>query len=218
MRLIFGKKEIIEKRAAKIIAIEVLKVLKKQTFVVLGISGGRTIQNILKKLKNISLPWKRMHIFLTDENLVPITSRQSNYKIISSVLEEIPKKNIHAHNLKNNVSEYYRELKKFNGKFDIVILSSGTRGEIASLFPESKAIKSTHSGYIEIKDSPKYPKERISASSSLIRKSKVSLLLFIGNEKKEAYENFINPQLKFTDCPTKIVNTIQKSYVLTDVN
>ncbi len=218
MKLIFGKKEIIEKRTAKIIAIETLKILKKQKYAIIGISGGRTIPNILRKLKNINLPWKRIHIFLTDENLVPITSRQSNYRLVSSFLEDIPEKNIHDFNSQESASDYYKKLKNLKGKFDIVLLSSGKNGEIASLFPNHKSIKSTHSGYIEIKDSPIYPKERISATSSLIRKSKVSILLFIGNEKKEAYENFINPRINFIDCPAKIVNTIQKSYVLTDIN
>jgi len=218
MKLIFGNRKLIEKRAAKLIEKEIHELLKTRKSVVLGSVGGRSVPKVFEHLKDSKIPWRRVHLFMIDERLVPIESRQSNFNSLNAIHPLLPQKNLHPYNPEKSVSQYYEELKQFGGKFDIILLSSGEDGHIASLFPNHSSIKNTKPGFIEISDSPKHPKQRISASSSLIRKSNLSILLFIGKDKREAYENFISPEVKIDDCPAKIVNTIKESYVLTDTN
>jgi hypothetical protein len=41
--------------------------------------------------------------------------------------------------------------------------------------------------------------------------------LFIGSEKKNAYDNFLNDQLEEKDCPAKAVKNILDTHVFVDV-
>ncbi|MAG38243.1 6-phosphogluconolactonase [Candidatus Pacearchaeota archaeon] len=224
MRLIFGNKDLMEKRATHLIESKIKALLEEKEHVVLGIPGGTSVPGIFKRFLDSKIPWKKVHIFLVDDRKVAIFDSESNFKLArSSFLKEllekrkIKKENIHAYNFQEPVSKYTKELKKYGGKFDIVLLSAGEDGHVASLFPKHRSIKSSSPYYIDVKNSSKPPKDRISASYSLLTKSKLSILLFFGEKKKEAYEKFINPKLKVKDVPAKLVNRIKESYVLTNI-
>ncbi len=224
MRLIFGRHEQLEKRAIKLIEHKIQELLRKQDYVVIGIPGGRTIKGIFQKLLEARIPWKRTQIFMTDERKVPIFDSESNFKQARKIFlfklmqdGKIRKENIHAYNFQEPAKSYSSELKKYGGRFDILLLSAGEDGHVASLFPNHESIGSTKPLYIDVKKAPKSPEDRISASYSLLVKSKMSITLFLGEEKKQAYEKFINQDLKITQCPVKLINKITESYVLTDL-
>ena len=225
MKLIFGNRNLIERRALKLIEEKIQELLKNQNHVTIAIPGGRSISGLFNLFKESRIPWKRTHIFMLDERKVPIFDPQSNFKLArDSFLKElmdkkrIKKENIHAYNFQTSANSYFKELKKYGGKFDIVVLGAGEDGHIASLFPKSKAIKSSKPGYLEVKNAPENPTERISASYNLIRKSDLGILLFLSEKKKNSYEKFINSNLKIKDCPSKIIHKIKESYILTDIN
>jgi 6-phosphogluconolactonase len=99
----------------------------------------------------------------------------------------IPKKNIHFIKAELGLLEarveYENTLKK-NDKFDVVLLSMGEDGHIASLFP-GHAYSEDLSVIIE-KDSPKPPKERISMSYQQLSKAHYVFKLIIGESKQKA--------------------------------
>jgi 6-phosphogluconolactonase len=69
-----------------------------------------------------------------------------------------------------------------------------------------------------LKNSPKPPKGRITISKKLLLKSKVGLVLFIGEIKRDAYNNFRNKSLSYESCPAKLVESIGESYIITDLD
>ena len=60
-------------------------------------------------------------------------------------------------------------------------------------------------------------KDRMTSSRKLFLRSKVAIVLFFGELKREAFKRFQNIKLDINDCPAKVVNFINESYILTDL-
>lgn len=230
MKLIKGSKKEIEIKAVNIIVRRIRELLKTKDNVVLGIPGGKSVSGILDLLKSQKIPWQKIHIFMIDERPVPLTNSESNFgqakKIFLDYLTEqyiIPKQNTHPYiyyNLEGNLGTkaYKRELRKISDSYDIAILSAGEDSHIASLFPNHESIKNFSEFFINVANSPKPPKKRMSASKKLLQKSQTAILLFMGEEKRDALNKFLDNRLSINECPAKLINEIRDSYALTDIN
>jgi 6-phosphogluconolactonase len=186
----------------------------KQDKIVVALPGGRSIVPFLTQLKNEKLPWEKMHFFMVDERLVPIQDKESNFRHVSEIFfsdliakGKLSPFNLHPYNYKKGTSEYETELKSFGGKFDIIIFGVGEDGHIGGLFP-NYTINDESDFFIEFHDSPKPPKDRMSASRKLVEKAKLAVLLFVG-DKKEAYEHFNDEKTSHLDCPAKLMKKIK---------
>jgi len=221
-------REAIDQKVTQLIVSKIHELLKTQDKVILGIPGGRSFLGIFDLLKKQTVPWGKVHIFMVDERLVDTDSPQSNFRqawdaCIQYLVEDfdLPRENMHPYTYYNQPVEegleaYKTELKEIADGFDIILLSSGEDGHVASLFPNNDSIKDGGEFFISVPDSPKPPAGRISASRKMLQKAKLSILLFLGEEKKQALENF-NSSVSITECPAKLVNEISESYVFTDL-
>lgn len=185
----------------------------KQDRIVVALPGGRSIVPFLGKLKNEKLPWEKMHFFMVDERLVPIQDKDSNFRHVSEIfLSDLIAKgrlspfNLHPYNYKKGIVEYEAELKSMGGKFDIIIFGVGEDGHIGGLFP-NYTINDDSDFFIEFHDSPKPPKDRMSASRKLVLRAKLAVLLFVG-DKKAAYERFLDDETSYVECPAKLMKQI----------
>ena len=223
MKIITAPRQNLEKQASEIIEKEITILLNKQPFLVLGIVGGTSVSAILKNLRNKQISWNKIHFFMIDERRVPIKNNKSNFKLANDSLFEyllktkkINPRNIHPYDYTKQIGNYKSELKEYGGKFDIILLSSGEDSHVAGLFP-NLTIKNKEENFIVFDNSPKPPKKIMSASRKLLEKSQVALLLFFGEGKQKAFKNFKRKNLLTNQCPTKLVNKISKSYILTDI-
>ena len=101
--------------------------------------------------------------------------------------------------------------------FDIVFVSAGEDGHIASLYPNHSSISDSSDHYIFVDNSPKPPAKRMSASKNMILRSKIGIVLFYGGIKKEAYLNLLNKELDYTNCPAKLISELSESYIITNI-
>ncbi|MDD5162653.1 MAG: 6-phosphogluconolactonase [Candidatus ainarchaeum sp.] len=219
--------EKLNKLAAKILARSIKQILKKKEYLILGLAGGRSLFGFLKVLsRETEIPWKKIHFFLADERIVPVSSKESNFRMIKGALFDrlaskklLPKKNIHKFAMNKKpcfgLFDYEKELKKYGNFYDILVLSSGEDGHIASLFPKHDSIKNNSECYLIVKNSPKPPEKRMSVSRKMILRSKIVLLFFIGEAKKTAYKKFLEKGNGFFVCPAKLTKRIKELYVLT---
>ena len=223
MTKILFEKESIYKKASLIIKDSVNKILSQKDEIILGLPGGSSISNICQYLKLESIDWKKVHVFMVDERLVPLDSKDSNFQLIKQGLSEvIPEKNLHPFLFDEKkpdfgLAHYEKEIKNFGEKFDIILLSSGEDGHIGSLFPNHSSIYDESENYILVEDSPKPPKERISVSKKFLIKTKIGILLFVGDIKREAYLKFLDKNLDIDICPAKLVTQLPESYVVTNI-
>lgn len=218
----------ISKHAAVAIIDMAKNISNSKGFVNIALPGGRSVKGIYQELKKIEDPiWKKIHIFLVDERVVETTNEESNFKLIwESFASTLVKKNIlpmeNLHPLRINdehdhgADDYKKILEKHGGHFDIVLVSSGEDGHIAALYPDHNALIVKGKSFIYLNDSPKPPKERITSSLELIHSARLLILLFIGESKRNALNNFNNVHVPILDCPAKIANKIN-SIVYTDL-
>ena len=150
--------------------------IKNYDYAVLIVPGGNSIKLFFPYLASINLPWEKITIGLSDERCVPIDHEMSN------------ERQLHQHFL-NLVPNYnycpLNEdlLSKILGCSPVAVLSMGTDGHLASLFPEeAKDWKNIGAGFFKTK---KQQPNRISLTEeALLLFSKIYLLI-VGEEKNK---------------------------------
>lgn len=228
MNIIRGEREELDRKAAKIIAESIASVLLIKDKVNLAVPGGRSVSGIFSELRKLDIPWEHVHVFMVDERLVPLDHEDSNFRLakqtfLADLLKagELKEKNLHPFiyegDVERAIKEYDKDLDEQGGVFDVVLLSSGEDGHVGALFPNHHSLKDSSSRFISMTDSPKPPKDRVSASRKLLQRSEMLILLFYGESKREAFERYRDGDVSVWECPAKIALRVQNAYVLTDL-
>ena len=230
MKLFRGGREYLDGMAAKIIKEQVNMLSRTKDHIVFGVCGGRSVGGIFNELGIQPIDWKKVEFFMVDERLAPITSIDSNYKLLMETLSSqliaqgmITEQQVHAFiddpsKADHGIGEYWKELKDHGGAFDIALLSSGEDGHIGGIYPKHHSFHSTAEGFLVMHDSPKPPPDRMSMTKQLLLKSTAALLVFYGDGKKDALERFLDPAVPDEQCPAKLVHKIKKRFIFTDIN
>ncbi|HLP80259.1 MAG TPA: 6-phosphogluconolactonase [Acidobacteriota bacterium] len=213
------------KVGADFICSQIKTLLKSQTSVVLALAGGRSAQALCEQLRKKDISWNKVHVFILDERLVPITDSESNFRLIKESLLDhvaIPKTNIYPFvydtlSPHDGADHYAQELDALGGTFDILFASSGEDGHIAGLYPNHPVLRIKHKSFVTFHDSPKPPAHRMTSTVDLIVQTKAALLLFSGAAKKQALAHFRNAKIAAKDCPAKYLQKTQNLLVLTDI-
>jgi 6-phosphogluconolactonase len=230
METVAGERADLDDRGAHIVAEAIAAGLASRPHVVLGVVGGRSVSGIYRRLAALDLPWPGIHVFLADERLVPITSDESNWRVVRGDLLEgplargaLPAANAHAFELDAGApdcgaSRYSSALLALGGRFDVAILSAGEDGHCASLFPGHPSVADESEHFVVVKGSPKPPPRRLSASRRLLERSRVGLMVFYGEDKRAALARFRDPAIDVLACPSKVVAKLDHGYLLTDLS
>lgn len=229
METINGGRADLDAKGAEIVADRIERRAARQPNVVLGVVGGRSVGGIYKHLRDADLPWEQVHYFMADERLVPITSDESNFKLVRDDLigtlidsGKLPPENAHAFELDESLPDmgagaYTDEFSNVGGKFDIAIMSAGEDGHTASLFPNHPSVEDESEGFIVVENSPKPPPRRISASRRMLERTSTALMIFYGEAKRDALAKFRDKSIDVLGCPSKVVITLDEAFVITDL-
>ena len=212
-------------KAAALLIQKIKKVIAQKGTCVLAIPGGQSIAGIftlLKSEKNIS--WNKVHLFWIDERMVPLTDKDSNYRLAKELFldeliqkKKISQENIHPFDFKKGIAVYEQELKKYGGVYDICLFGVGEDGHIAALFPHHHSLTDQSPYFLTMKDSPKSPPQRMTTSVSLLRQAETGIVLFCGKVKQQAFEKFKDKSTSIEDCPAKLVCEMKERYVSSDL-
>ncbi len=222
MVIIRGKRRQLETKGAWILTEAIRTLLETRPTVILAVPGGRSVGGIIRNLAEGDVDWRRVHLFMVDERLVARDHPESNFRLVTESLQgKVPATSLHPFTLDNTaedngVGAYEHQLTQLGGCFDIVLISSGEDGHIASIFPNRQLPETGCNRFILIENSPKPPLRRMSASPALIGSAQVGVLLFFGAGKRQALKNFLNPELSVSDCPAKLISALPQHYILTD--
>lgn len=170
---------------------------------VLGIVGGRTTEGFLRALTAQELP--DIHVFWLDERI----AGEKNFVQALPFLEQLP---VEWHPLTSTTvpaareeMEALSEKLEALGGFDVVVLSAGEDGHIASLFPGREELHATVPGYVLVENAPKPPPERVTVTPPLLQAD--AHLFFVGRGKKTAYDRYLDPSVNVEDCPAKLLRS-----------
>ena len=179
MNVINDTIEVCEQRAAEIIAKKLNEIATSKGHVVFGIPGERSVEGVFKNLLEKEIDWQKVHIFMVDEKCVSLNSLESNYRLaynsfIKQLIEsrKMPGENAcpfiyEEGNAYKSLRSYDNALAKFGRRFDLVLLSSGEDGHIAALYPNHRSVTNEANAFFLMNDSPKPPKNRITASTDI---------------------------------------------------
>ena len=220
--IIKGHRQQLENQAASHLATSINGILSRKPWACLGMVGGRSVGPILDLLKDKGVDWERVHLFMVDERLVEKDHPDSNYRLVySHVAPYMVRANLHPFVFSRGeehaaLADYRRELEKVGAQLDVVLLSSGEDGHIASLFPEHETIDSQDDFFLSTSAAPKPPPERMSASPKLISRASTAVLLFLGENKQQAFDNLLDDSVPVRKCPAKLVRSVDNHFILTD--
>jgi 6-phosphogluconolactonase len=224
-----GARDELDRRAAVRIAAELTRRARGGTPVVLAVVGGRSVGGIFAALQTADVPWERVHVVLADERLVPLDSDESNFKLIDADLIEplrksdaLPAANVHPLRVDDSrpdrgIAAYREELARLGGALHVAVLSAGEDGHTASLFPRHPSVDDPSDSFILVRDAPKPPPDRMSASRRLLAATALGVIAFYGEGKRDALARFDDPGLGVRDCPSKVVQEMSAAVVLTDL-
>ena len=216
------------KAAAEAVATSIAGVLTTRPSAVLGIPGGRSAAAIFEELVEHDVEWRRVQVFMVDERLVPLDSPKSNYRVARTSLIEplfergdLPRENVHPFvpdptAADGGAEAYTQALAGLGGVYDVLLLSAGEDGHVASLFPHHPALDAA-APHVLVEDAPKPPLRRMTISRTLLVRAQAAVLLFVGEGKRTAYRAFCDEGTEDTACPARFVLEIPQVYVLTDI-
>ena len=176
----------------------------------LMLTGGRSAHVLYKEWAKSfhGLP-KSIRIYFSDERAVPADHPESNFHLATSTLfpfgmPEFLIVNRLAADAKNIdiATKNYDSI--LPDRIDILLLSMGEDGHIASMFPGSPALLETERKVMPI-IGPKAPFQRLTITPLVIQAAKRVYVLAIGEEKRRKYEEALLEPEDISSIPARLV-------------
>ncbi|OZC02296.1 6-phosphogluconolactonase [Rubricoccus marinus] len=183
----------------------------------LCLTGGSTPEPAYKLLADADLPWDRIHVFWTDERMVPPDHEQSNYAMAKRALLDpagIPESNIHRMDgtlhPKEAAEDYESVLHQFFGEdpvaFDVLHLGMGSDAHVASLFPGGPELEEYDRWTVPSRaPAGTEIRPRLSLSFLALNTARLALVIAAGEKKGEAFAEVVEAYESETIAPPPIV-------------
>jgi len=185
----------------------------------LGLAGGSTPRLTYELLRGMTVPWDRVHAWMTDERHVPTDHPDSNagmarralFDHVPATLHEVPydedaasSANAYEHTLAGVMGEPTGRLQP-----GLIILGIGDDGHTASLFPGTPALEEDERDYVanwvEAQNS-----WRLTATLRLLARARRTLFLVSGANKAEVVAEILE---QGSDHPAAVVNRASRDSV-----
>ena len=190
---------------------KILELLKKNNqYNSFMLTGGNSASILYKKFsfcQNSMNYLKKFNFYMTDERCVPEINKNSNYKRICKNLftnNFLSKKNFNQMYLGNKSLDAVRYEKLLPKSIDLLLLSIGDDGHIASLFPNSTALNEKNRLVCSV-FSPIFPYKRITITPKVIKNAKEVIILALGPKKIKMYEEAKKNPNDISSIPARLV-------------
>ena len=191
--------------SAKFIINEINKDISNEPYRIL-LTGGRSAANLYKHI-NIAdiIKFNNIEFYFGDERCVSPDHKDSNYRNA--------KKNLFNNNITDNIfrikaetsfpeKETARYSKLLNKKIDLLLLSLGEDGHIASLLPNAKELKNFQDNVLFLPRTLEV--NRITIGPKIIKKAKKIIILVSGKNKKLHIAN-LNKSMNTNELPARLI-------------
>lgn len=201
--------------------------VKERGYFAIALSGGPLVSFLGKLCEapyNKTLDWSKWYIFWSDERAVAKNHAESNYRLTKEgFLAKVPILNGHVYSINDNATvedaatDYefmIRQLVKVRTigvserndcpKFDLILLTMGSDGHVASLFPNHPAMELKDDWVTYITDSPQPPPERITFTLPVINSASNIAIVSTGDDKAKAVHIAVSDMAEGLDAPTSL--------------
>lgn len=197
--------EALAETAARWVADTIKTAVAARSRCYLALAGGETPRACYETLSRPpfreEVPWSAVHVYWSDERLVPLDDPASNYAMARAALLEyvsIPRAQIHPAPVAERdgraaAEAYARELMALlrdpagRPRFDLILLGLGEDGHTASLFPGDAALNAEESWVLAVHVA-KPPPNRITLTLPVINAARAILFLVQGAAKRSALQ------------------------------
>ncbi len=150
---------------------------------------------------------QKFKIYLGDERCVSSIDKNSNYNLICNKL--FSKNFLHKYSLNkmyhgNQSLDAIRYEKLLPKSIDLLLLSIGDDGHIASLFPYSPALNEKNRSVVRV-FAPSPPYQRLSITPKVIKSAKEVIVLALGSKKLKMYEEAKKNPKDIYSIPARLV-------------
>ena len=176
---------------AEAAARELASILGSGESVTIGLAGGSTPRATYERLREIDLPWDRIHGWLADERWVSEDDPNSNARMVRQALFAHVPGYLHVPDCgpgrrpPEAAAEFEQELATFMDRPDVVLLGIGADGHTASLFPGTDALGVVDRDYVANRVS-EHDDWRLTATIPLLHRARRLIFLVSGEAKAPA--------------------------------
>lgn len=183
-------------------------VIKKNGLCNILMTGGNTAELLYQYwVKNINMPYDKMHLYFGDERCVPPEHAESNYALVMKTLFA---NHLHGDMFvvrmegeskdRDKAARSYED--KLPDNIDIILLGMGNDGHIASLFPNSHALNSVRK--VEAVTGTKPPFARLTITPRVIASAEFVFLLATGKCKGQVLDKALESNGDFSSMPVRL--------------
>lgn len=150
-----------------------------------------------------------IHFYFGDERCVPPNHPESNFRVAMETLfpRGLPDGTL-LHRMEGYAFDHEVAADTYSSvlpeRIDILLLSIGEDGHIASLFPHSAALKEKKRRVVPI-TGPKVPYQRLTITPSVIRCARHVMVMAIGQQKRALYEEARTNPSDIDALPARLV-------------
>jgi len=192
----FDNNEQLSENLSQRVSAQLNDAIKTRGEAFLVVSGGNTPKPLFERLSKADIDWKHVTIMLADERWVLPDSKDSNDKLIKTVL--LKNKAAKAsyislftgHEKAQNAAPVLSKQLNELPEFDVVILGMGDDGHTASLFPDCAELEQglTGNDAVIATQPTKAPYARVSLTKSRLLNSRNIYLHFCGESKLQVFK------------------------------
>ena len=188
----------------------------------LMLTGGRSASQLYKtwvKFMDSSTQLSNINFYFGDERCVPPDHMDSNHRMVMRDLfpDGIPPRAELNRMVAEDTTDleaaadHYSEL--LPDELDVLLLSVGEDGHIASLFPHSAALHESNRQVVPI-TGPKAPYQRLTITPKVIQSARHVFVMAVGEQKKAVYEKALQDPEGIDSLPARLV--LNKNWIFGD--
>ena len=171
--------------------------------------GHKVVRNLLHKYFS--------NFYFGDERCVDPGHSESNYKLAkNSLFRNGNCTSFNIYQIQGESDQPEAEADRYATllpeNLDILLLSVGGDGHIASLFPNSMAVTEKNRKVVPVMDAPKPPAERLTITPLVVRSAKKVIVMAAGSEKGKILSDALKSPLEVSELPVRL--TIGSTWIL----
>ena len=184
------------------------------------LTGGSSAKKLYQYLAiGSSLNLIKTTLYFSDERCVSLENAASNYTMtVQALFPKGVSENVKIERMRGEAKNVHVEAERYAKllpqSIDVMLLSVGSDGHVASVFPNANSLNEIKKTVIAIEDSPKSPSKRITITKKVIKTAKNIVLMAEGEAKGEVLAKALLDPENINELPVRLTIGNRATWVL----